>query len=243
MVPEKRTILAISGALAVAFALPGCAPAGYNQGDYGGTAADAQPAANAARVEASPTPAESEEAESETEKKAPELTDEELTNELIAKELPRMGEVVTDEKGWVLYRFDKDTPKPAVSNCAGKCAELWPPALTDGDPELDGVSSDLVGTVQRADGTRQLTIGGWPVYRYAKDQKPGQWKGQAVGNTWYVVAPDGSRNVTCLPPGAKAPSGSGGGGEEEDDSAGEKGASDEDSGSSDSGSSGGDYNY
>lgn len=241
MVPEKRNILAICGALAVAFALPGCAPAGYNQADYGGTAADAQPAANAAAVEASPTPTEADDTESEAKKEAPELTDEELTNELIAKELPRMGEVVTDEKGWVLYRFDKDTPKPAVSNCAGKCAELWPPALTDGDPELDGVSSDLVGTVQRADGTRQLTIGGWPVYRYAKDKKAGQWSGQAVGGTWYVVAPDGKRNVTCLPPGAKAPSDAGGG--EEEDSG--KGASDKESDSSDAeeSSGGSDYDY
>jgi predicted lipoprotein with Yx(FWY)xxD motif len=110
-----------------------------------------------------------------------------------------MGEVVVDEKGWVLYRFDKDKIDPSKSNCDGDCAKLWPPALTNGEPKLDGVSSDDVGTVERSDGTKQITLGGWPVYRYIGDKKPGQWKGQNVGGTWFVVKPDGTKNLTCLP--------------------------------------------
>ena len=51
----------------------------------------------------------------------------------------------------------------------------------------------------RKDGTKQLTIGGWPVYRYIGDKKPGQWKGQNVGGKWFVVKPDGKKNLTCLP--------------------------------------------
>lgn len=239
MVPEKRNILAICGALAVAFALPGCAPAGYNPADYGG-AADAQPAANAARVEASPTA--TAEAEAEAEKQnAPELTDEELTNELIASEIPKMGAAVVDEDGWILYRFEADNNKPAKSNCEGDCEKAWPPALTDGDPKLDGISADIVGTVQRPDGTRQLTLDGWPIYRYAKDEKPGQWKGQGVGGKWFVVAPDGKRNEECLPPGVKPPAA---GGAEKDDKAeveGEDKNAPSDKGAGDAG--GGEYNY
>jgi predicted lipoprotein with Yx(FWY)xxD motif len=34
--------------------------------------------------------------------------------------------VVTDWQGWTLYRFEKDTPKPPKSNCAGDCATKWP---------------------------------------------------------------------------------------------------------------------
>jgi hypothetical protein len=79
------------------------------------------------------------------------------------------------------------------------CARVWPPALTDGNPQIQGVADDKVGTVNRPDGTRQLTIGGWPVYRYIGDKQPGQWKGQGVGGTWFVVAPDGKKNLTCLP--------------------------------------------
>ena len=102
---------------------------------------------------------------------------------------------------------------PPSSNCVDKCAEVWPPALTDGNPQLQGVSDDKVGTVTRQDGTRQITIGGWPVYRYIGDKKPGQWKGQGVGGTWFVVDPNGKKNLTCLPTGtpkAVAPPAAGG---------------------------------
>jgi predicted lipoprotein with Yx(FWY)xxD motif len=140
-----------------------------------------------------------------------------LTTELVAKKLPRMGAVVTDQGGWVLYRFDKDTAKPSKSNCDGACARIWPPAVTDGNPALTGVSAEKVGTVARADGGRQLTLGGWPLYRYAGDVQPGNWKGQAVNGTWFVSAPDGKKNLTCLPsatptPVAPPPTEGGGGG-------------------------------
>jgi predicted lipoprotein with Yx(FWY)xxD motif len=122
------------------------------------------------------------------------------TDKLIATTIPKMGQVVTDAKGWVLYRFDKDTAgqKP-VSACSGKCAEVWPPMLTDGNPTLEGIPSNMVGTITRDDGSSQLTLAGWPLYRYIGDPKPGAWKGQMVNGTWFVIAPDGKKNVTCLP--------------------------------------------
>ena len=58
--------------------------------------------------------------------------------------------------------------------------------LADGEPELDGVSAKLVGTVVREDGAKQITLGGWPLYRYIGDPKPGAWKGQMVSGTWFV---------------------------------------------------------
>jgi predicted lipoprotein with Yx(FWY)xxD motif len=122
-----------------------------------------------------------------------------LTQTLKAASIPKMGKVVTDQKGWVLYRFDKDTAKPPKSNCEDKCAQVWPPAITDGNPELIGVDSAVVGTTTRADGSKQITLAGWPVYRYIGDTKPGAWKGQNVGGVWFVVAPDGKKNLTCLP--------------------------------------------
>jgi len=124
-----------------------------------------------------------------------------VTAGLIGKDIPKMGKVVTDAKGWTLYRFDKDSANPPTSNCVGKCAEIWPPTLTDGNPDLEGIDRDLVGTLTRPDGSTQLTIDGWAVYRYIGDVKPGQWKGQFVGATWWVVAPDGKRNKSCLPKG------------------------------------------
>jgi predicted lipoprotein with Yx(FWY)xxD motif len=203
VVPEKRKLMVVGAALAAAFALPGCAPAGYGTTAGGGAAVE--PAANnAAEPTADPEPTAAAK-EKTAAKAAPKLTDKQITNELTAKTVKRMGETVQDEGGWVLYRFDDDKAKPAKSNCNGTCAKIWPPALTtDGQPELDGVDADVVGTVTRADGSKQLTIKGWPVYRYIGDKKPGTWKGQNVGGVWFVVSKDGKKNLTCLPKISKA---------------------------------------
>lgn len=120
---------------------------------------------------------------------------------LIAKDVPKMGKVVTDGEGWTLYRFDKDGNKPAKSNCDGECAAKWPPVLSEEIPKLQGIDPALVGTVIRTDGKQQVTLGGWPLYRFAADPGPGKWKGQGVGGTWFVSDPTGKKNLSCLPPG------------------------------------------
>ncbi|MET9802531.1 SCO0930 family lipoprotein [Streptomyces sp. NPDC006368] len=103
------------------------------------------------------------------------------------------GKVLTDSEGFTLYRFDKDTASPPKSNCEGECAKAWPVVSAEGAKPPAGVDASLMGEVARADGTRQLTVDGWPMYRYAKDTKPGEAKGQGVGGTWYAAAPDGKK--------------------------------------------------
>ncbi|MFI6762223.1 hypothetical protein ACIBF5_24100 [Micromonospora sp. NPDC050417] len=189
----KRTVTVAStlAAMTAIAALTACAPAGYD----GTQAADPEPVANAeVAAAASPTP----EASASPAKPPANVP---LTTQLIAKKVAKMGSVVTDQKGWILYRFDKDSANPPTTNCNGDCARVWPPAVTDGNTELTGVEEEKVGEVTREDGTRQLTLGGWPLYRYVGDLKPGQWKGQGVGGTWFVVAPDGKKNLSCLPEG------------------------------------------
>ncbi|GGM45484.1 hypothetical protein GCM10012275_15680 [Longimycelium tulufanense] len=127
------------------------------------------------------------------------------TSALKKVKLSAMGEAVADSEGFLLYRFDKDTAKPPKSNCAGECAKKWPPVLAQGKPTLEGVDPSLVGTVKRSDGTEQVTLAGWPLYRFAGDPKPGAWKGQGLQGVWFVVAPDGKRNVSCLPKGVTPP--------------------------------------
>ncbi|MDX6295295.1 MAG: hypothetical protein QOH50_4370 [Kribbellaceae bacterium] len=53
-----------------------------------------------------------------------------------------------------------------------------------------------VGTVSRADGSKQLTLGGLPLYQFANDTKAGDVKGQALGGIWWVVGPDGKKITT-----------------------------------------------
>ncbi|MDT5039674.1 MAG: hypothetical protein QOE51_659 [Actinoplanes sp.] len=212
MTPEKRKLMVVGAAIAAVFALPGCAPAGYNAADAGGV----QPAANAAAANAAAAdPSASADANGADDGKgdkaagndtggnstAAKLPDSQVTDVLIGTTVKRMGAVIENGAGFVFYRFDKDSAKPkSKSTCNGNCAKVWHPALTnDGKPTLKGIDAALVSTVTRADGTKQLTVGGWPIYTYLGDKKPGKWSGQNVGGTWFVVKPDGTKNLTCLP--------------------------------------------
>ncbi|MFD8934947.1 SCO0930 family lipoprotein [Streptomyces sp. NPDC059578] len=113
----------------------------------------------------------------------------------------KLGDLLTDSAGFTLYRFDKDTAKPSKSSCAGACATAWPPVPADGARAAAGIDASLLGTVTRADGTEQLTVAGWPVYRFAKDEKAGDTKGQGVGGTWFAAAPDGAKARPAERPG------------------------------------------
>jgi predicted lipoprotein with Yx(FWY)xxD motif len=185
---RKLGIAAVGGVL-VAVALTGCAPKGTD-----GYGAGSQPNLTNATGEPSVEPSTASPAPSQ-----PPAKPVKLTTELRAKTIPKMGKVVTDQGGWVLYRFDDDTTNPVKSNCVAKCVKVWPPALTDGNPQLNGVDPALVGTVTRDDGTMQITLNHWPLYRYIGDKAPGKWSGQNVGGKWFVSAPDGKKNLTCLP--------------------------------------------
>jgi predicted lipoprotein with Yx(FWY)xxD motif len=114
---------------------------------------------------------------------------------LTANSTAQLGAVVVDGLGWTLYRFDDDSAQPPTSNCAGDCATTWPPVLAEpGTPlTLEGVDQAAIGTVTRPDGGVQLTIAGWPVYRFAADAAPGATDGHGVGEKWFAVTPEGGR--------------------------------------------------
>ncbi|MET3812071.1 hypothetical protein [Arthrobacter sp. UYEF3] len=101
------------------------------------------------------------------------------------------GQAVVDSKGMSVYVFTKDTKGAGTSACTGSCAAAWPPVLTDSAaPAAEGVTARL-GTITTPDGKKQLTIGGMPVYHFAKDRAPGDIAGQGVGGVWYLVDPAG----------------------------------------------------
>ena len=108
--------------------------------------------------------------------------------ELKAKDTS-LGKIVVDGQDLTLYVFDKD--KGGKPTCTGECATTWPPLLTtDKVTPGSGVNPSWVGMTDRADGTKQVTYHGWPLYHYAKDTKPGDANGQGVsgfGGKWNVI--------------------------------------------------------
>ncbi|WP_307624302.1 SCO0930 family lipoprotein [Streptomyces sp. V3I7] len=106
---------------------------------------------------------------------------------------PKLGRVLTDDSGLTLYRFDKDTAEPPKSACDGGCAQTWPPVPANDATAGAGIDKALLGEVTRSDGSKQLTVDGWPAYRYAKDLNAGDANGQGVGGKWFAFAPDGKK--------------------------------------------------
>jgi predicted lipoprotein with Yx(FWY)xxD motif len=100
----------------------------------------------------------------------------------------RIGGVslLTNAQGFTLYVFAPDPLNKSV--CNGGCAAYWPPVpgpVTAGP----GVTGHL-GTITRADGARQATYNGHPLYTYIADSAPGQVHGNNInlnGGLWYDV--------------------------------------------------------
>ncbi|MFJ3726331.1 SCO0930 family lipoprotein [Streptomyces sp. NPDC090045] len=105
----------------------------------------------------------------------------------------QLGAVLTDSAGLTLYRFDKDTAKPPKSNCDGDCEKTWPVVAAGDATAAAGMDPSLLGEVVRSDGSKQLTVAGWPAYRYNKDAKAGDFNGQGVGGVWFALGPDGKK--------------------------------------------------
>jgi predicted lipoprotein with Yx(FWY)xxD motif len=118
---------------------------------------------------------------------------------LMTAKVDKAGTVVTDGKGYVLYRFDADSAKPTKVTCYNDCAKVWPAAIARGGITTKGVDKNLVSTVRRTDGTTQLTLAGHPLYRYAKDDQPREAYGQGVDGTWFALTPTGAKASTVTP--------------------------------------------
>ena len=108
--------------------------------------------------------------------------------------LPDGGEYLTDADGRALYLLEDEDDADA---CVDACAAVWPPFTTQAgeSPMASGVARpDLIATVERPDGSLQVTYAGHPLYYYAQDSEPGMTSGQDVHDEWgewYLVDPSG----------------------------------------------------
>ncbi len=105
----------------------------------------------------------------------------------------QFGQVLFDGDDRAIYFFDKE--RSGRSECYGGCATAWPPVVTDGKPQAAaGAQTKLLGTVERDDGSTQVTYDGRPLYYYVDDPR-GQLLCHGVeefGGVWLAVQPDGA---------------------------------------------------
>jgi predicted lipoprotein with Yx(FWY)xxD motif len=166
---KLSSLLAIAP-VAAAVIIAGCGGASYGGG--GGATGG-----NATGGSAAPTP--------------PKSASNAATVDLAAS---KFGKILVDSKGRTLYLFAAD--KSTMSTCSAACASLWPPLTVSGAPKPGtGVTSSLVGTTKRGDGTTEVTYAGHPLYYYAGDSAAGQTTGQDIsqfGAKWYVLTAGGT---------------------------------------------------
>jgi predicted lipoprotein with Yx(FWY)xxD motif len=101
-----------------------------------------------------------------------------------------LGEVLVDGEGMTLYMFDPDAQ--GESTCYDECEESWPPLVTDGEAGAgEGVDDSKLRTVERTDGSQQVTYNDWPLYYFGADEAAGDVAGQGVNGVWWVLNADG----------------------------------------------------
>jgi predicted lipoprotein with Yx(FWY)xxD motif len=98
-----------------------------------------------------------------------------------------LGQFLTDEKGMTLYIFTKDSP--GMSACSGPCVEKWPLLQAEKIEAPAGTKAEDFAVISRADGQRQVTYKGLPLYYFINDKKTGDVAGQGVGGVWFVAKP------------------------------------------------------
>ncbi|MEW1776862.1 hypothetical protein [Streptomyces sp. NPDC086777] len=185
MIP-RRIGPSLALGLASAFLLGAC---GSSNGTGTGNAAPATPVTSVTPAASDPAAAGTPSAAGGSASGQPATTAAVLT-----RSAQGLGSIVTDDRGLTLYRYDKDEPNPSKWTCSGACTKTWLPVIVPESVQTSGVDKSLLGTVHR-NGRTQLTLAGWPLYRYVGDTAAGQTNGQGKDQEWYAVTPSGGKST------------------------------------------------
>ena len=119
---------------------------------------------------------------------------------------PTLGKtVLVNPAGRTLYTLSDESSGHLL--CTSKqCLALWPPLTVGSKTAKVTMPSSVhgkLGTVKRADGAWQVTLGGRPVYRYHGDTAAGQAHGEGLrlaGGVWHAVTAAGATPAPVMQP-------------------------------------------
>ena len=105
----------------------------------------------------------------------------------------KLGWVLAEASGFVVYTYGGDT-RGGQPTCTGACAAIWP-AVT-GVPMVGPAASlpATLGTVTMANGAKQITYNGYPLYTL-KGARALSTKGDGIEGKWHVIKLS-KKNVT-----------------------------------------------
>ena len=117
---------------------------------------------------------------------------------LRAKAIAPFGTLVVDATGRTLYRSDRDRAAPAALALRRRLCEDLAAGHGHRAPTRSGSPASTrtwSALVRRQDGRLQLTLAGHPLYRFAKDRRPGDLKGQCKDGVFFAATPEGGKTT------------------------------------------------
>jgi predicted lipoprotein with Yx(FWY)xxD motif len=111
-----------------------------------------------------------------------------------------VGAVLVDREGAALYTSEQEAD--GTVRCRDDCLGFWLPLEASGDPTGPDELSGTLGTVERPDGSTQVTYNGVPLYRFSDDREPGQVTGDGLSDafggttfTWHAATTEGTSDA------------------------------------------------
>lgn len=108
---------------------------------------------------------------------------------------PKGGSYLVDSSGRAVYMLEGDRDG---SKCTGACLQAWPPLLVGETQPTAGpnLEPSMVASIQRPDGSMQVTYNNHPLYHYAADGGRGMTQGHDVRDQtghWYLLTARGEQ--------------------------------------------------
>lgn len=121
-----------------------------------------------------------------------------------AAKIPGLGTVLVNGDGRTLYVLASEKGGTVTCTATGGCTTVWPPLVVPAGMSHgiagSGIQASLLGTVKSPAGDTRLTYGGWPLYTFTGDSRPGQDTGQALTDSygiWWALSPSGNPITTA----------------------------------------------
>jgi predicted lipoprotein with Yx(FWY)xxD motif len=101
----------------------------------------------------------------------------------------KLGKILVNASGSILYEFTKDHPKKDVCASISGCSEVWVALPVQGKPSAGpGVKASLLSSIALPGGVNQVTYAGHPLYIYAAAPTLTSYVGaRQFGGSWYAI--------------------------------------------------------
>ena len=120
--------------------------------------------------------------------------------------VPGVGTALTAADGRTLYFAEQESN--GQIKCAGSCLSFWiPVTVSTGTTPTAGTGvTGTLATLNRPDGTVQVTYDGMPLYTFAQDRGPGVANGNGFKDSfdgtdfsWHAATPSGAAATGAAP--------------------------------------------